>query len=158
MGRKRRNSNYDVEAPSSESKSFDKWFYSLPTKEQDNLRQSGVLPYSEMSSPQYVFEVQDNNKKWGFYDNELLNTTDEFISADHVRHSLKVFIEALSCSASMEVRKHIELVKWALDLPGKLSSRDLSKMYNMSHISIQKKARELRKQLNVSNHSNNNNE
>jgi len=58
----------------------------------------------------------------------------------------------------MEVRKHIELVKWALDLPGKLSSRDLSKMYNMSHISIQKKARELRKQLNVSNHSNNNNE
>ena len=147
-----RKSCYDVTAPKKDARRFDKWFYSLSRKEQDKLRDSGVLPYKEMWQPKHVFEVKENHKAWGSTEsNESTERieTDEFISREHVLNSLRAFMHALTQTDSFIIRRHIELVKWALEMPTRLSSRQIAKMFGLSHEAIQKRARFIRSQLNV---------
>jgi len=149
MGRKKRQSCFDVDADRNSAKLFDEWFYSCDIKKQNIMRQSGVLPYSEMSSKQYVFDVKENNKNWNKFENDLLVENEQFISVEHVKYMLKIFLDALVSNNDMVIRRHIELVRWTLDMPGKLSSREIAEMYNLSHSSIQTMASELRKNLNL---------
>jgi hypothetical protein len=138
-----------VQAPKADARRFDKWFFSLSRKEQDKLRDQGVLPYKEMWQPKHVFEVKENHKAWGTTDNTERIETDEFISREHVLNSLRAFMQALTQTDSFVIRRHIELVKWALEMPTRLSSRQLASMYGLSHEAIQKRARFIRSQLNV---------
>jgi len=59
----------DLTAPPKDARSFDKWFYALPRKQQDKLRDNGVLPYREMrKAPDQVFPVLADHKDWATSD------------------------------------------------------------------------------------------
>ena len=135
----------DLTAPSKDAKSFDKWFYSLPRKQQDKLRDCGVLPYREMrKAPDQVFPVLADHKAWATFDGKERTESDSFISRDHVGRMLKGFIDALAMTDSLPFRRHVELVRWALGLPGALSSRQIGKMHGLSHEMIRIKAKAIR--------------
>jgi hypothetical protein len=143
---------YDV-TPSNakEAKSFDAWFYSLTKKEQDKLRDGGVLPYKEMWKPSRVFEIKENHNAWSS-DNVLdhRTETDNFVTRECVGQLLKSFIDALAFTNNYSFRRHVELVRWALELPGRMPSRNLADMYGLSHEWVQKRARKIREAVNVS--------
>jgi hypothetical protein len=138
-----------VQAPKADARRFDKWFFSLSRKEQDKLRDHGVLPYREMWQPKHVFEVKENHKAWASFDRTERIETDEFISREHVLNSLRAFMQALTQTDSFVIRRHIEFIKWALEMPTRLPSRQIASMYGMSHEGIMKRARFVRSQLNV---------
>jgi len=143
---------YDV-TPSNakEAKSFDAWFYSLTKKEQDKLRDGGVLPYKEMWKPSRVFEIKENHNAWSS-DNvpDHRTETDNFVTRECVGQLLKSFIDALAFTNNYSFRRHVELVRWALELPGRMPSRNLADMYGLSHEWVQKRARKIREAVNVS--------
>ena len=60
----------------------------------------------------------------------------------------KAFMDALACSDSFPFRRHVELIRWALSLPGCLDSRTIARMYGRSHIWAQKRARQIRATVN----------
>jgi len=135
----------DLTAPSKDARSFDRWFYSLPRKQQDKMRDAGVLPYREMrKSPDYVFEVKPDHKDWATTDNQERKEVDAFISREHVGQMLKAFIDALAMTDDLRFRRHVELIRWSLNLPGCLSSRQIAKMHGLSHEMIRLKAKALR--------------
>ena len=139
----------DLTAPAAEAKSFDQWFFSQPKKVQDKMRESGVLPYREMVPSKHVFAIDPNNRAWATTDAPVERTeVDAFISRDHVGVMLKGFIDALAASDSMKFRRHVELVRWALSLPGCLSSRTIAKMYNRSHFWTRTRAKEIQRLVN----------
>ena len=141
MGR----STPDLTAPLKDAKSFDKWFYALPRKQQEKLRDNGVLPYREMrKAPDQVFPVIADHKAWKTFDNVERTEQDSFISRDHVGRMLKGFIDALAMTDDMRFRRHVELVRWALGLPGAMSSRQIGKLYGLSHEMIRIKAKVIR--------------
>mgnify|MGYP003341668406 CR=1 FL=1 len=61
---------------------------------------------------------------------------------------LKAFMDAIAFSDSHAFRRHVELVRWSLSLPGCLDSRTISRMYGRSHIWAQKRARMIRSTVN----------
>lgn len=135
----------DLEAPAKEAKSFDAWFFSQSVKNQEKMRNAGVLPYCEMVQSRHVFKVKDEHVRW-MQDSVIAAReqhveVDTFISRDHVGVMLKAFIDALAMSGSMEIRRHVELVRWALSLPGCMSSRMIAKMYGLTHEAMRKRAR-----------------
>lgn len=135
----------DLEAPAKEAKSFDAWFFSQSVKNQEKMRNAGVLPYCEMVQSRHVFKVKDEHVRW-MQDSVIAAReqhveVDAFISRDHVAVMLKAFIDALAMSGSMEIRRHVELVRWALSLPGCMSSRMIAKMYGLTHEAMRKRAR-----------------
>ena len=135
----------DLTAPTEEARSFDAWFFSQPKKAQEKMRAAGVLPYREMVQSRHVFKVKDEHVRW-MHDavaaaREQHVEVDAFISRDHVGVMLKAFIDALAMSGSMEIRRHVELVRWALSLPGCMSSRMIAKMYGLTHEAMRKRAR-----------------
>lgn len=135
----------DLTAPAKDARSFDRWFFSLPRKQQEKLRDSGVIPYREMrKSPDYVFEVKPDHKDWATKDNQERTEVDSFISREHVGQMLKAFIDALAMTDSLAFRRHVELIRWALNLPGCLSSRQIGKMYGLSKTMIAIKAKDIR--------------
>jgi len=143
---------YDV-TPSNakEAKSFDAWFYSLTKKEQDKLRDGGVLPYKEMWKPSRVFEIKENHNAWSSENVPDHRTeTDNFVTRECVGQLLKSFIDALAFTNNYSFRRHVELVRWALELPGRMPSRNLADMYGLSHEWVQKRARKIREAVNVS--------
>ena len=151
---------YDV-TPSNakEAKSFDAWFYSLTKKEQDKLRDGGVLPYKEMWKPSRVFEIKENHSAWStdnlpdqslFGFKSTRTETDNFVTRECVGQLLKSFIDALAFTNNYSFRRHVELVRWALELPGRMPSRNLADMYGLSHEWVQKRARKIREAVNVS--------
>ena len=148
----------DLSAPSKEAKSFDAWFFAQPKKVQDKMRESGVLPYREMVQSRHVFLIDPNHPSWssdrektrnmGIGEIQTRTEVDAFISRDHVGVMLKAFMDAISNSDSMQFRRHVELVRWALSLPGCLDSRTIGRMYKRSHIWAQKRARQIRSTVN----------
>jgi hypothetical protein len=135
----------DLTAPTNEAKSFDAWFFSQSVKNQEKMRNAGVLPYREMVQSRHVFKVKDEHVRW-MHDavaasREQHVEVDSFISREHVGVMLKAFIDALAMSGSMEIRRHVELVRWALSLPGCMSSRMIAKMYGLTHEAMRKRAR-----------------
>lgn len=135
----------DLTAPPKEARSFDRWFYSLPRKQQEKMRDAGVLPYREMrKSPDHVFPVIADHKAWSTRDNQERTEVDSFISREHVGQMIKAFIDALSLTNSMAFRRHVELIRWALNLPGCLSARQIGKMHGLSHEMIRLKAKAIR--------------
>jgi hypothetical protein len=135
----------DLEAPPKEAKSFDTWFFSQSGKNQQKMRDAGVLPYREMVQSRHVFKIKDEHVRW-MQDSivaarEQHVEVDSFISREHVGVMLKAFIDALAMSGSMEIRRHVELVRWALSLPGCMSSRMIAKMYGLTHEAMRKRAR-----------------
>ena len=134
-----------------DAKLFDTWFYSLSKKEQDKLRDGGVLPYKEMWKPSRVFEIKENHNAWSS-DNlpDHRTETDNFVSREMVGQLLKAFIDALALTNNYSFRRHVELVRWALELPGRMPSRNLADMYGLSHEWVQKRARKIREAVNVS--------
>lgn len=140
----------DLTAPAKEAKSFDAWFFSQPKKTQDKMREAGVLPYCEMVQSRHVFNIDANHPDWAFNPTKDTHRTevDAFISRDHVGVMLKAFIDALSLSDSFAFRRHVELIRWALSLPGCLDSRTIATMYGRSHIWTQKRARQIRASVN----------
>lgn len=148
----------DLTAPAKEAKSFDAWFFSQPKKVQEKLRESGVLPYREMVQSRHVFNIDPNHPSWSSDREKTRNMAmdemhtrtevDAFISRDHVGVMLKAFMDALSLSDSFAFRRHVELIRWALSLPGCLDSRTIATMYGRSHIWTQKRARQIRASVN----------
>jgi len=139
----------DLSAPAKEAKSFDAWFYAQPKKVQEKMRESGVLPYREMVQSRHVFNIDPNHPSWATKDGDNQRTeVDAFISRDHVGVMLKAFMDALACSDSFPFRRHVELIRWALSLPGCLDSRTIARMYGRSHIWAQKRARQIRATVN----------
>ncbi len=138
---------HDLEAPAKDARSFDAWFFGLPKAQQDKLREGGVLPYREMVQPRRVCEVQPWRRIWNSTEQEQRIETDSFISREHVGSMLKAFIDALAMTDCHLVRRHVELVRWALDLPGCLPAPDIAKMYGVSKQAIHKRAKLMREQF-----------
>jgi hypothetical protein len=138
---------HDLEAPAKDARSFDAWFFGLPKAQQDKLREGGVLPYREMVQPRRVCEVQPWRRIWNSTEQEQRMETDSFISREHVGTMLKAFIDALAMTDEYSVRRHVELVRWALDLPGCLPAPDIARMYDVSKQAIHKRAKLMREQF-----------
>lgn len=140
----------DLTAPAKDARSFDAWFYSQTERNQKMMREKGVFPYAEMRKAENVFEVIPSHPGWKDVNkkDELRTETEQFISRDHVGTMLKAFIDALAVSDSMAVRRHVELVRWAMALPGCMTSRELSKLYGRSHTYVENHARIIREQIN----------
>ena len=138
---------HDLEAPAKDARSFDAWFFGLPKAQQDKLREGGVLPYREMVQPRRVCEVQPWRRIWNSNEQEQRIETDSFISREHVGMMLKAFIDALAMTDCYLVRRHVELVRWALDLPGCLPAPDIARMYDVSKQAIHKRAKLMREQF-----------
>ena len=152
----------DMTAPTKDAKSFDAWFFKQPKKDQDKMRENGVLPYCEMVPSKHVFEINPNHPAWGTkdgisaslryqLDTERENQrteTETFISRDHVGVMLKAFIDAIAVSNSMAFRRHVELVRWALSMPGSLDSRTIGKMHRRSHFWVRWEAKKIRNAVN----------
>lgn len=148
---------HDLTAPPHEARKFDKWFFNELTKaEQAKARELGVLPYCEAVKPRHVFEVDANARSWS-EDGEgaaLVSShkptrveTDAFISRHHVGRMLRSFIDALAVSDSFQVRRHVELTRWALCMPGRLPATIIAKMYGITKQAVHKRARTLRDQI-----------
>ena len=135
---------HDLTAPSKDAQSFDKWFFSQPKSVQDKLRDGGVLPYREMVQPRHVFEINPNHKAWATKPEELRVETDSFISRDHVGRLLRQFFDSIARTGDMRLRRHVELVRWALELPGCLSAPEIARMYGISKQAVHKRARPIR--------------
>jgi hypothetical protein len=73
---------------------------------------------------------------------------DAFISRDHVGVMLKAFIDALATTDDFRFRRHVELIRWSLSLPGCLSSRSIGHMYKRSHFWTRARAREIQRAVN----------
>jgi hypothetical protein len=65
---------------------------------------------------------------------------------------LKAFIDALAMSDNFYFRRHVELIRWALSLPGCLSSRMIARMYGKSHEAMRKRARAIQLSVNSDAH------
>ena len=149
MGVVTRASKNDLTAPPKDAKTFDAWFFSQPKKSQDKMRELGVLPYRDMVPSKHVFDIDPNHPAWATKDADTMRTeTDSFISRDHVGVMLKAFIDALACTGNFQFRRHVELIRWALSLPGCLDSRTIGRMYGRSHTWILARANEIQRQVN----------
>ena len=142
----------DLTAPADEARSFDAWFFSQPKKIQEKMRNSGVLPYREMVQHRHVFAVKDEHVEWMRTDNQERVEVEAFIARDHVAVMLKAFIDALAMSDNFHFRRHVELIRWALSLPGCLSSRVIGRMYGKSHEAMRKRARAIQLSVNSDAH------
>ena len=142
----------DLTAPADEARSFDAWFFSQPKKIQEKMRNSGVLPYREMVQHRHVFAVKDEHLEWMRTDNQEHVEVDAFIARDHVAVMLKAFIDALAMSDCFRFRRHVELIRWALSLPGCLPSRIIGRMYGLSHEAMRKRARAIQLSVNSDAH------
>lgn len=142
----------DLTAPADEARSFDAWFFSQPKKIQEKMRNSGVLPYREMVQHRHVFAVKDEHVEWMRTDNQERVEVEAFIARDHVAVMLKAFIDALAMSDNFHFRRHVELIRWALSLPGCLSSRVIARMYGKSHEAMRKRARAIQLSVNSDAH------
>lgn len=142
----------DLTAPADEARSFDAWFFSQPKKIQEKMRNSGVLPYREMVQPRHVFAVKDEHVEWMRMEKQEHVEVDAFIARDHVAVMLKAFIDALAMSDNFYFRRHVELIRWALSLPGCLSSRMIARMYGKSHEAMRKRARAIQLSVNSDAH------
>ena len=129
----------DLTAPADEARSFDAWFFSQPKKVQEKMRNSGVLPYREMVQHRHVFAVKDEHVEWMRTDNQE-------------RVEVEAFIDALAMSDNFHFRRHTELIRWALSLPGCLSSRMIARMYGKSHEAMRKRARAIQLSVNSDAH------
>lgn len=138
---------HDLQAPGPDARSFDAWFFSLPKDKQHKLRDAGVLPYREMVQPRHVCQVQPWRRIWNSTEQEQRVETDSFISREHVGAMLKSFIDALALTDDFNLRRHVELVRWALDLPGCLPAPDIARMFDVSKQAIHKRARVMREQF-----------
>ena len=139
----------DLTAPAPDAKSFDAWFFAQTKKEQERMRENGVLPYREMVPSKHVFAIDPNNRAWAVTDAPIERTeVVSFISRDHVGVMLRAFIDALALSDSFKFRRHVELIRWALSLPGCLSSRTIGGMYGRSHFWMRSRAREIQMRVN----------
>jgi hypothetical protein len=154
----------DLTAPEKDAKSFDKWFYSQPKKTQNKMREAGVLPYREMVQSRHVFAVNEDHRDWSKFGKDGISNSlrfqselerekqrtevDAFIARDHVAVMLKAFIDALAMSDNLYFRRHVELIRWALSLPGCLSSRMIGRMYGKSHEAMRKRARAIQLAVN----------
>lgn len=138
---------HDLQAPNADARLFDTWFFSLPKAEQQKYRDAGVLPYREAVQPRRVLEVQPWRRIWNSNEQEPRVETDSFISREHVGAMLKSFIDALALTNDFNLRRHVELVRWAIDMPGCLPAPDIAKMYGVSKQAIHKRARLMREQF-----------
>lgn len=142
----------DLTAPTKEAQSFDTWFFSQPKKAQEKMRSAGVLPYREMVQSRHVFKIKDEHVRWMQDSIEAAREqhveVDAFISRDHVGVMLRAFIDALAMSDNLAFRRHVELIRWALSLPGCMSSRMIAKMYGRSHEAMRKRAKNIQRAVN----------
>jgi hypothetical protein len=142
-------SKHDLTAPAKDAKTFDAWFFSQPKKQQEKMRELGVLPYREMVPSKHVFSVDANHPAWATKEADKMRTeVDAFISRDHVGIMLKAFIDALAATDNFAFRRHVELIRWALSLPGCLDSRTIGRMYGRSHFWMRARAKEIQRQVN----------
>jgi len=146
----------DLTAPAKEAQSFDAWFFSQSKKDQEKMRSAGVLPYREMVQSRHVFKIKDEHVRW-MQDSiaaarEQHVEVDAFIARDHVAVMLKAFIDALAMTDDFAFRRHVELIRWALSLPGCMSSRMIAKMYGKSHEAMRKRARNIQLAVNSDAH------
>ena len=138
----------DMTAPFKEAKSFDAWFFAQSKKAQARMREGGVVPYREMVQSRHIYEVHENHDIWAHTEESSRTEVDTFIARDHVGVMLKAFIDALAHSNTHSFRRHVELVRWSLSLPGCLDSRLIAKMYGRSHVWAQTRARQIRAAVN----------
>jgi hypothetical protein len=139
----------DLTAPAKDARSFDRWFYSLSKKEQEQLRDANVLPYREMVQPRHVFEINPNHNAWATKPEEPRVETDAFISREHVGVMLRQFVDALAMTDNFRFRRHVELVRWSLALPGCLSAPVIAKMYGITKQALHKRGAAIRATLPV---------
>lgn len=147
---------HDLSAPPADAKKFDAFFYRLPKAEQQKWRDLGILPYREAVKPRHVFEVDPNSRQWA-EDGEgasLLSShlterteTEAFISRAHVGRMLRGFIDALSLTGDFKLRRHVELVRWSLGMPGRLPATSIARMYGITKQAVHKRARTIREAI-----------
>ena len=148
---------HDLTAPTKYARLFDTWFFQQTKADQATMRANGVLPFREAVKPRHIFEVKPNAAVWNSDEpaaqlvsnvEPIMRTeTDAFITRDHVRRMLRGFIDALALSGSFQVRRHVELTRWALELPGRLPAKIIANMYGITKQAVHKRAYELRDQL-----------
>jgi len=144
-------------APPRDARTFDEWFYKQPKADQARMRELNVLPYREAVKPRHIFEVDANSPAWNSDEPaaQLISNveplprteTDTFLTREHVRTMLRGFIDALALTDSFQVRRHVELTRWALELPGRLPATIIARMYRISKQAVHKRARTLREQI-----------
>ena len=116
------------------------------------MRSAGVLPYREMVQSRHVFKIKDEHVRW--MEDSMIAAreqhveVDAFISRDLVGVMLRAFIDALALSDDFKFRRHVELIRWALSLPGCMSSRMIAKMYGLTHEAMRKRARNIQLAVN----------
>ena len=62
---------------------------------------------------------------------------------------LKAFVDALARTDDLRFRRHVELVRWSLALPGCLSAPVIAKMYGITKQALHKRAAAIRAGLPV---------
>lgn len=137
----------DLTAPAKEARAFDRWFDSLPKKQQEKLREGGVIPYREMVQSRNVFEVNPEHPAWATKTDATRVETEAFISRDHVGRMLRAFIDALSVTNDYRFRRHVELIRWTMALPGCLSAPEIAKMFGITKQALHKRAANIRSAL-----------
>lgn len=113
------------------------------------MRDANVLPYREMVQPRHVFEINPNHQAWATKPDEQRTEVDAFISREHVGQMLRQFIDALAHTDNFRFRRHVELTRWALALPGCLSAPVIARMYGITKQALHKRAAAIRAALPV---------
>lgn len=148
---------HDLSAPPKEAHLFDTWFFQQPKHVQATMRECNVLPYREAWKPRHVFDVDPDHEIWqsdepavqlvSKFEPVVRKETESFMTREHVGRMVRGFIDALSCSNSFQVRRHVELTRWALGLPGRLPATIIARMYGITKQAVHKRAANLRQQI-----------
>lgn len=129
------------------TKDFDRWFYSLPKRDQDTMRSQGVLPYREMPTGRFVMEY-DNERPIAMFDSENESANSEtFYSREKVGDFVRRLLGTLERSHSPDVRLHFQLIRIVLRDPKAMDGEQLGRLFRMTRAGINHRVQKIREEL-----------
>lgn len=129
------------------TKDFDRWFYSLPKRDQDTMRAQGVLPYREMLKGRFVMEY-DNERPIAMFDSENETANSEtFYSREKVGEFVRRLLGTLERSHSPDVRLHFQLIRIVLRDPKAMDGEQLGRLFRMTRAGINHRVQKIREEL-----------
>ena len=128
---------------------FDKWFFSLPAKDQARLRSEGVEPYREQGDPRRrLCQIFTNSTVFAYTEGDGTRTESEtFYSREKVLDILHAVLNTLSDSNDQAVRLHFEFIRTVLRAPGSLDGAQIGKLYGLTRAAINLRVLKMRSQL-----------